>query len=279
MFQLIKLPSYFAAMAFTITMTLYPVQASDEAIDAALENEFRTVTERKRDKYRHPSETLKFFGIRPDMHVAELNPGGGWYSRVLAPLLKDKGVYVGLEYNPKYYEGKPKYVERLTAYPEKHDAARDMYGANAVAAWFPAEGDLPVAEGSLDAVIAVRTMHNWVRRSLFDRALIDMHKMLKNGGVLGVVQHRMPEAFVGDRHASVRLGRWKQTELIAAIESYGFKLVGTSEVNANPLDKANYPSGVWSLPPVLHEGEETRTKYEQIGESDRMTLKFIKTID
>jgi predicted methyltransferase len=248
----------------------------DAIYKAVHENSARKDGEAARDQYRHPEELLRFLGITPEMTVAEVNPGGGWYSRILGPLVKDKGRYVGLEHHPEEYKEYANYSANLRAYPEKFEATRDVMGPNALATWIPAQEGLPVEAGSLDAIIIVRALHNWHRRGFFDRGMEQAHAMLKSGGVMGVVQHRVPESFEGDRDAAAGKGRWKQSDLVAAIEAHGFKLVEASEMNANPKDEANYEKGVWTLPPVYAMGETDRAKYEAIGESDRMTLKFMK---
>ncbi|WP_417451993.1 class I SAM-dependent methyltransferase [Kordiimonas sp.] len=243
---------------------------------AVHDNSAREAGESTRDTARHPEEFLRFLGIKPDMAVAEVNPGGGWYSRILGPLLKADGKYVGLEHNPEVYAEYANYAANLRAYPEKFEAERDTFGPNAVATWIPATEGLPVEADSLDAIIIVRALHNWWRRDFFDKGMDQAHAMLKPGGVMGIVQHRMNEDFDGDRNAAAGKGRWKQSDLVAAIEAHGFKLVEASEMNANPKDEQNYEKGVWTLPPRLANGDTDKAKYEAIGESDRMTLKFMK---
>ena len=162
------------------------------------------------------------------------------------------------------------------------EAQRDKFGDNAVASFIPADmsdaAETAVAAGTVDVALVFRAMHNWTRRGFFDKALDQTWVMLRPGGVLGVVQHRMPEDMTGDRHAHNRHGRWQQSELVAAIESYGFKLETASEVNANPKDTVTNSKTVWLLPPVLagNPDEKTKAKRIAIGESDRMTLKFVK---
>lgn len=248
----------------------------DALWQAVRENSFRKEADAARDQYRHPEEFLRFLDIEPTMTVAEVNPGGGWYSRVLAPFLRDQGRYVGLEHHPDYYANNKNYQKTLLAYPAKIDANRDMYGDRAIASWIPAKDGLPVEAASLDAVIIVRALHNWYRRGFFDEGFQQLHAVMKPGAVLGVVQHRADSDFKGDTRAAAGRGRWKEEELIATIEAHGFKLVARSEMNANPKDTKDYPEGVWTLPPSLDLGDKDRAKYLAIGESDRMTLKFVK---
>ncbi len=254
---------------------------ADDAVQVAVEkNEHRLEGDSARDIYRHPREMLEFFGITADQAVVEVNPGGMWMSRILGPLLKEEGHYIGLEHNPEIYNGHAAYSARLRAYPAKLDGMRDMFGDRASAGFIPADMDhkdaLAVEVNSVDTVLVVRAMHNWVRRSFFDKAMDQSWRMLKPGGIFAVVQHRAKEEEFGDHHKTVRRGRWKQSEMIRAVESYGFKLVAASEMNANSKDSANYARGVWTLPPGLAMGDENVESYLAVGESDRMTLKFVK---
>ncbi len=248
----------------------------DAVWKAVHENSFRTEADTVRDIYRHPVETLRFFDITETSTLAEVNPGGGWYSRILAPLVKEKGRYVGLEHHPDLYASMEDYARRLAAFPEKVAADKALYGPRAVGTWIPAKEGLPTEAGSIDVIFVARAMHNWVNRDFLDRGLEQAWQLLKDGGVLGVVQHRIPESFDADRKKAASQGRWKQADLISAIEAHGFKLVASSEINANPKDVYEYERGVWTLPPVLALAEKDRAKYEAIGESDRMTLKFVK---
>ena len=239
-------------------------------------NPYRTADEIKRDEFRHPEEVLRFFGIDETSSVGEVAPGGGWYTHILAPLLKDKGRYVGLQHNPAYYEKWPDWAKQLSAYPEKIKNEQELYGNNAIGTWLPAVKGLPVEAESLDVVLITRTMHNWQNQGRLDDGLKQSWQILKNNGVLAIVQHREDENSTRDREASSKRGRWKQSDLINVIESYGFKLVASSEINANLKDKKNYEKGVWTLPPSLLLKEKDKDVYTKIGESDRMTLKFVK---
>lgn len=256
--------------------TVFAQQGVDAAIDAALANPFRKDNDSKRDTMRHPGEFFRFLGIKPSMTVAEVNPGGGWYSRILAPLLRRNGLYIGLEHHPDQYANFTNFAASLRAYPNKVDQDRDMYGNRAIATWIPARSGLPVQAGSVDAVIAVRALHNWIRADFFDSAADQVWQILKPGGVFGVVQHRADDDAQGDALTTTRSGRWKQMELVKAIEAHGFRLVAVSEMNANAKDTKDYIHGVWTLPPRFALGDEDRAKYIAIGESDRMTLKFEK---
>jgi len=227
----------------------------------------RTPANVARDPYRHPTETLAFFGVKPGDTVVELWPGGGWYTEILAPLAKAGGgtLYVAAPWE--------KGLNRVKA---KQESDAGTYGAVKLAE-FPNGGTNPkVADGSADVVLTFRNVHNW----RFDgadntaNAFKQIFAMLKPGGVLGVEEHRLPEAM--DSALEEKSGYMKRSSVIAFAEAAGFKLVGESDINANPKDTHDYPGGVWTLPPSLREGDKDREKYLAIGESDRMTLKFVK---
>lgn len=252
-------------------------EASITAIQLAVQsNPYRKDNDVDRDRMRHPIAFMTFLGLKPTMKVGEVNPGGQWYSRILGPFLKNRGIYVGMEHHPDQYARAKGFAATLRAYPNKLNNNRDVFGPNAVATWIPASEGLPVDAGSLDAVVAIRALHNWVRQDFLDAALEQTWQILKPDGVFGVIQHRADEDAVGDRIALARRGRWKQSDLIAAVEAAGFKLVDQSEMNANRRDTKDYMHGVWTLPPILAMGDEGRERYLDIGESDRMTLKFVK---
>ena len=236
------------------------------ALTAAVATKTRTPANVARDSYRHPAQTLAFFGVKPTDTVVELIPGGGWYSEILAPYLAKRGTY--------YAAG---------GWPKGVDGVRKLQAANAAAyarvklAAFPAKsGDPAVAAGSADVVLTFRNIHN-LRFAGVDQtsaAFAEMYRMLKPGGTLGIVEHRLPEA--RDAAAEEKSGYMKTSSVVRFAEGAGFKLAGTSEINANPKDTADYPKGVWTLPPNYAEKDVDRARYAAIGESDRMTLKFVK---
>ena len=230
-----------------------------------------------RDAARHPADLMAFLGLTPDMTIAEVNPGGGWYSRIFAPFVRDNGRYIGLEHHPELYENRyPNYAAGLRAFPAKVKEDVALYGEQAIGAWLPAKSSPGIEAESVDAVIAVRALHNWIEAKFFDQASEEVWQMLKMGGTFGVVQHRVEEDFDGTFEDAIGRGRWKQSDMIKAVEAKGFEFVAASEMNANPRDTNDYPEGVWTLPPVYALGDKDREKYTAIGESDRMTLKFRK---
>ncbi|MBN7818560.1 class I SAM-dependent methyltransferase [Bowmanella sp. Y57] len=249
--------------------------AMADGLDSAINGAQRTADYQARDQYRHPKQTLEFFGIKPDMTVVEISPGGGWYTEILAPYLKDSGTYYAAGFDPesevKYYQNAHKrFSEKLAANP-------DMYGKVQVSIFQPpAKLDIAPA-GSADMVLTFRNVHNWYMNGGEENVLASFKafaKALKPGGVLGVVEHRLP----ADRPASDqdRSGYMHQAFVVRIAEQAGFTLAAESDVNANPKDTADHPKGVWTLPPSLRLGEEDKAKYQAIGESDRMTLKFVK---
>ena len=241
--------------------------APDGAIAAAVAAPPRPPANVARDAARHPAETLAFFGVKPGDTIVELWPGGGWYTEILAPLTQSGG---GTLYAAAPWE------RGLNTIRKWQEAKPDAYGAVKLAE-FPATGAGPkVPDGSADVVLTFRNVHNW-RFGGMDKtaeAFQQIYAMLKPGGVLGVVDHRLPEAM--DSALEEKSGYMKRSSIVAFAEAAGFELAGESEVNANPRDTHDYEKGVWSLPPTLTNKDVDREKYVAIGESDRMTLKFVK---
>ena len=224
-----------------------------------------------RDPYRHPFGTLSFFGVREDSVVVEILPGSaGYYMEILAPFLKDQGLYIAASRDstaaPQYLADHQKLLARLKAEP-------DLYGKVQVTQFNAGLHDI-APPGSADFVLTFRNLHNWVERNEAEGALRAIHKALKKGGVLGVVDHRGRTDQT--QEAQMKSGYVRQDYAIALIEKAGFKLAGTSEVNANPRDTKDHPAGVWTLPPTYRLKDQDRAKYQAIGESDRFTLKFVK---
>ncbi|MBN9425542.1 MAG: class I SAM-dependent methyltransferase [Burkholderiales bacterium] len=225
-----------------------------------------------RDRYRHPAETLAFFGVRPDSTVVEILPGSaGYYMEILAPYLQARGRYIAANRDeaapPNYLADHRKLLERLRAEPA-------LYGKVQVTR-FNADKHEIAPPGSADFVLTFRNLHNWIDRNEIDGALRAFHRALKPGGVLGVVDHRGRNDL--SQQAQMNSGYVRQDYATALIEKAGFRLVGSSEVNANPLDTKDYPAGVWTLPPAFRLKDQDRARYAAIGESDRFTLKFIRS--
>ena len=246
--------------------------AHRSALHASIAAPSRTPANVLRDRYRHPAETLAFFGVRPADTVVEIWPGGGWYTEILAPyVLGGRGTYYAAGMGERGNAG----VQRLMG------ANPQVYGQVRLAA-FPAwsQNETRVPDGTADVVLTFRNVHNWrmgYQRDNQDysaEAFQQMYRMLKPGGTLGVVDHRLPESADAERERSS--GYVKVSTVRRLAEQAGFEFVGASEVNANPRDTADWPNGVWTLPPALRLGQQDRDRYLAIGESDRMTLNFRK---
>jgi predicted methyltransferase len=234
--------------------------------------------DRARDEYRHPAETLAFFGITPDMAVGEYGPGGGWYTRVLAPWIAPAGTYVGINADVERYmaNADAERQARAKAFPKTFPGrAAEWTDVDATRVHAVEIDEAPDWQGKLDAVLTFRGLHGLAREDLTDETIAHFYGLLKPGGIVGVVQHRAREDAPYD-YSRGHNGYLKQSEVIAMFESEGFELVKTSEINANPKDMANHDGGVWSLPPTLTHGDTDRERYVAIGESDRMTLVFRK---
>jgi predicted methyltransferase len=232
----------------------------------------RSAENRARDAYRHPGQTLEFFGLRPDMTVVEVWPGAGWYTEILGPYLRERGQLYAAHIDPatsEYAKG------AVNAFQAKLAARPDLYGKVVVSTLAaPPAGNVIAPPGSADMVLTFRNLHNWMMFGWDRQALEAMHAALKRGGVLGVIEHRGDPARAQDPKAAS--GYVTEAHAIALIESVGFKLVVRAEINANPKDTRDYEGGVWVLPPTYALGAEDRSRYAAIGESDRFTLKFVK---
>lgn len=249
-----------------------PAHATSESkpgdpIAAAVAAPTRTPANIARDAWRHPAETLAFFGVKPGDTVVELWPGGGWYTEILAPLARQGGgtLYVAAPL-PNGLNGVGKLLQ----------ANKDLYGAIRTAEFPYKDSGYRVPDASADVVLTFRNVHNW-RFGGHDNAaeaFRQIYAMLKPGGTLGVVDHRLNEE--DDSAKEEKSGYMKESSIIAFAEAAGFKLAARSEINANPKDTKDYEKGVWTLPPTFREGDKDREKYAGIGESDRMTLKFVK---
>ena len=249
-----------------------PPQASQAALEAAVAAPSRTPANIARDRYRHPVETLAFFGVRPSDTVVELWPGGGWYTEILAPYLASGGGRLILA----TLDGQLGGVAKL------RDAHPAIY-ANVSAATFPIfdASATRIPAGTADVVLTFRNVHNWRmgyrrddKQDYSAQAFAEIYAMLKPGAILGIVDHRLPENASDERERTS--GYIKTSTVRRLAEAAGFRLIASSEINANPNDSADWPDGVWTLPPALALKDKDRAKYLAIGESDRMTLKFVK---
>jgi len=249
------------------------------AIDSSINGEHRSAENKARDNFRRPKETLAFFGFRSDMTVVEIWPGGGWYTEILAPALKGSGKLYAAQYsvNPPFSYQRRYFGSFLTKAGESPDVYRDVI---ITALDFPYQLEI-APPGTADLVVTFRNAHNWVGKryprlaaSLAFEAMFDA---LKPGGVLGIVDHRWPDASEEDPHSEN--GYISEQRLIAFAKEAGFEFAGRSDHNRNPKDTHDHPEGVWTLPPSLALDEKDQEKYLAIGESDRLTIKFVKPSD
>ena len=248
--------------------------ASAVALDRAVEGSWRSPENTRRDQYRHPRETLAFFGVAPDHTVIEITPGGGWYAEILAPYLRDAGQYVAAVVDPAALPaggGRDYQLKNKTGLEARFAAAPAQFDRARIVGYDPARPSFG-APASADVVLTFRNVHNWRMGGQAEGMFRGFFAVLKPGGTLGVVEHRAAR----DVPADDKSGYVGQSQVIAMAEAAGFVLEAQSEINANPRDSKDHPNGVWTLPPVNRHDATDEPKYEAIGESDRMTLRFRK---
>lgn len=250
--------------------------ATDAKLVQVIAGSQRPEAERARDVSRHPRETLEFFGIADNMKVVELSAGKGWYTAILGPFLNPNGELTATTADPNGppdNEGTKNALEFATRL--SNDRASFAKVTPLVVDW--KNGDVKLGpDGSEDMVLTFRNLHGWVRDGLADKVMAASFRVLKSGGVLGIEEHRAKADGSTDPKVIGDSGYVPEALVIKLAEGAGFKLAGKSEINANPKDTKDYPKGVWTLPPTLRLGDADREKYVAIGESDRMTLKFVK---
>ena len=264
-----------------------PVEAPEVAalspLQLAVSDAGRSDAEKARDVWRHPIETLEFFEAEPSDTVVEIWPGGGWYTNILAPYLAaGGGKLVAAGFDPAAApdeERKQRTIDRLAEFKSNYTDPR--YGTIEYSVFSGVSGPLTEA-GTADAVLTFRNVHNWMSGGYTEKFFTDAFAALKPGGVLGVVEHRLPSTATQDPTGST--GYVHEDFIKARAIAAGFEFVGSSEINANPADTADHPFGVWTLPPVSTTADSDGntpegfdpTLYADVGESDRMTLKFVK---
>ena len=264
-----------SVMAVTIVAGAATVAAADTAalIDQAMNGSHRSAAYIARNQYRHPKETLLFFGLKADMTVVEITPGGGWYSEILAPVLRDEGRFYAASY--RLTANSPGFFKRTDAnYRAKLKASPDIY-AKVKLVYFDRALPEFVPEGSADMVLTFRNVHNWAKAGTAESMFRGFHAALKPGGVLGVIDHRAKPGTSFERQ--IQSGYMDEDYVIGLARDAGFRLSARSEINANPKDSADHPGGVWNLLPNLRNvSEQDMSRIRAIGESDRMTLRFVK---
>jgi predicted methyltransferase len=263
------------AQAAKLAGTAYP--SLQAAMKAILPSPVRVPGDANRDKYRHPLETLGFFGIKPNMTVLEVGPGEGWYTELLAPMLAAKGKLIDTSGDPNGPEDSRGtfYAQRWAKFLSKSPELFGKVQTVVVDGKAPSLSAIPA--GSLDAVLLMREVHGMVNGGTFNTWLAECRKALKPNGILGIEEHRAKDG--DDPTASSKKGYVPQKYVIDTVQAAGFKLGGQSEINANAKDTKDYPEGVWALPPTLERGDKDKDTLTAIGESDRMTLKFTKAPD
>ena len=264
---------WFHVIVCSLVILCSAAQAAPD-LAAVIAGEHRSAENRARDVWRHPAETLEFFGVRPDMTVVELWPGAGWYTEILAPHLRENGLlytaHFPRESEQEYYRrGRAAFEARLAAHPDLYDRVK-------VTELAPPAGLEIAPAGSADAVLTFRNLHNWYGQGADVAVLKAAYTALKPGGVLGVVEHRASAGATPEQMK--KSGYLSEEAVIAAARAAGFELEESSEINANPRDTHDHPKGVWTLPPTLALGDTDRARYLAIGESDRMTLRFRKPV-
>ncbi len=257
------------AITFGLSLTL--TGCSGPSLDELVVGDQRTTEEITRNGARHPVETLGFFDVQPHHTVVEIWPGGGWYAGILAPYLKKDGHYIAAHFDPEspaafFRRSQAAFVERL-----KH---HDGFTNTVVTIMAPPEKLDIAPSASADRVLTFRNVHNWMHNQSEQAVFNAFFAALKSGGILGVVEHRAPESFSYEQMVSS--GYVKESYVIELAQKAGFELLGRSEINRNPRDTKQYVNGVWTLPPTLRVVDEQRDAMLNIGESDRMTLKFLK---
>jgi len=266
-----------ALMLLLTAAAAAPVVAADAATDplaAAIASPARTPKFVARDAYRHPAETLRFFGLRPDQTVVEIWPGRGWYMEILAPYLRDKGKYYAAIEAPDVAGASKEAKDDAALLRQRIADDKAHFGKVIVTELQPPQLTEICPPGSADVVLTFRNVHNWIDKGDEQAQFQAFFKALKPGGVLGVVEHRAkPGISLEDMHKSGYVDEAYVKKLAAAA---GFRFDAESPINDNPKDTKDYPEGVWALPPTLTLGDKDRAKYLAIGESDRMTLRFVK---
>lgn len=266
-----------AAVIATAALIGSSVQAGagvevNDAIQAAVNSDLRTAANTQRDGYRHPAETLSFFGVEKDDHIVEIWPGRGWYSEVLAGVVGDQGKLYAAHFAS---ESDIKYFQRSrTGYLAMTEAKPELYRSVEITEFYPPTQVTAGPAGSVDHVLTFRNVHNWMKAGYAEQAFQDFFQLLKPGGVLGVVEHRAKPDTSLD--VMIKSGYVTEAKVIELASNAGFVLEAKSEVNANAKDSTDHPKGVWTLPPSLRLGDEKRDHYMAVGESDRMTLRFKK---
>jgi predicted methyltransferase len=245
---------------------------AETLIERAVKGSWRSAKNKARDRYRHPLNTLEFFGLKPDMTAIELYPEGGWYTAILAPVLRNHGQLIEAGFSS---HSKSAFQQQMAhALTKKFKAHPKIYGKVKRVRFSPPAHHKLGPAGSADMVLTFRNLHNWMSAGVLNDVFKSVYTVLRPGGIFGIVEHRAKPG--ANPQQSAKRGRMPVAYVMSQVQKVGFDFVARSSINANPKDTKNYPKGVWTLPPTYALGNKNRAKYKAIGESDRMTLKFIK---
>jgi len=262
---------YMILVSLMLSSTVLAGDTSAE-LDSVIQVSQRDAKIVARAVYRFPNETLMFFDLQTDMKVLEILPVRGWYTEILAPLMKDSGQLTVASFGDTH---QTKYLRNIhIGFMKKINADTDTYGKVEVVAFNKSGYLAEIPDNSMDMVVTFRNTHNWIRRGGIEEIYAAFNRVVKPGGILGVVQHRADKGT--DAKITAEKGYVPESYLINLVEDAGFELVKKSDINSNLADSKDYPEGVWSLPPTYREKDKDKAKYTAIGESDRMTMKFIK---
>jgi predicted methyltransferase len=270
--------AFAASVALTAALVLVacasPAGTDTSSLAAAVAGPQRADAAKARDVYRHPQATLQFFELAPTQTVLEIAPGGGWYTDILAPYLRDHGALYEAQYNSPSASAAAEEQPGRIAFTRKLDANPAIYGTVLVGTLQAGQFSGFPASGNVDRVLTFRNIHNWIKDGQIDANLQAFYRTLKPGGILGVEEHRAAPGT--SLQQMIDSGYVTEAYVIEHAQAAGFKLAGSSEINSNPRDTKDYPHGVWSLPPTYDGGDVDKARYAAIGESDRMTLRFVK---
>jgi predicted methyltransferase len=264
----------FLALPAALLLASCATPTASTSLDTAIAAPYRGEKAQARDVYRHPKETLEFFGVAPTQSVLEIAPGGGWYTDILAPYLRGRGTLYEAQYLPPQGALPEGEAKGNAAFERKLAAKPDIYGTVVVGTLQAGQFSGLPSGLQVDRVLTFRNIHNWIEDGQVDANLRAFYSVLKPGGVLGVEEHRaVPGTSV---QQMIDTGYLTEAYVIQHAQAAGFKLAARSAINDNPRDTKDYPHGVWSLPPTYRGGDTDRARFAAIGESDRMTLRFVK---
>lgn len=276
--QLLRHTAFWLILMLALPVWSATSSSTQDQLQSAISGSQRSAAHTQRDVYRHPLQTLEFFGLQPDMRVIEVMPGSGWYTEILAPFLRGHGQLI--EASVPRTSANPFYRRMAKQYRHKLAADPSVYGQIQLEPFAPPAYMALGAPNTADRVLTFRNLHDLIfanvhgeaTDAILQRFLRNAYEVLKPGGVLGIVAHRANPGMAAAK--SYKLGRLPQAYVVNEARKAGFKLAASAEINANAKDTRTLP--VWYLPPTLKQGEKNRAKYKTVGEADNMTLKFVK---